>query len=254
MSLQVFNYLTRKKEPFEPLEEGRVGMYVCGPTMYDHAHLGHAKLYVAMDVIVRYLRYLNHKVRYVQNITDVGHLLDTGEDRILKGARRERVEPMEVVETYTRSYFEDMDALGVLRPNISPRASGHVPEQIEIIKTLLDQEYAYETEEGDVYFSVENFSDYGKLSGRKVEELEPGARVSVREEKRHPADFALWKHAEPGHILRILDPGRFADRRWGQDEQEPGQLSHHQGCAQTLQPGSDSSLYPLKPLPGADGL
>ena len=214
MSLQVFNYLTRKKEPFEPLEEGRVGMYVCGPTMYDHAHLGHAKLYVAMDVIVRYLRYLDYKVRYVQNITDVGHLLDTGEDRILKGARRERVEPMEVVETYTRSYFEDMDALRVLRPNISPRASGHVPEQIEIIKTLLDQEYAYVTEEGDVYFSVENFADYGKLSGRKVEELEPGARVSVREEKRHPADFALWKHAEPGHILRWPSPWGWGYPGW----------------------------------------
>ena len=214
MGLHIFNYLTREKEPFEPLEEGRVGMYVCGPTVYDHAHLGHAKTYVAMDVVVRYLRYLGYKVRYVQNITDVGHLLDTGEDRILKGARRERVEPMEVVETYTRSYFEDMDALRVVRPNISPRASCHVPEQIEMIKTLLEKGYAYETEAGDVYFSVEKFAEYGKLSGRKVEELEPGARVAVREEKRHPADFALWKHAEPEHILRWPSPWGWGYPGW----------------------------------------
>nr|HID12333.1 cysteine--tRNA ligase [Anaerolineae bacterium] len=214
MGLQIFNYLTREKEPFEPLEKGRVGMYVCGPTVYDHAHLGHAKLYVAMDVIVRYLRFRGYRVRYVQNITDVGHLLDTGEDRILKGARRERVEPMEVAETYTRSYFEDMDALGVVRPDISPRASGHIPEQIEMIKTLLEKGFAYETEEGDVYFAVEKFTEYGKLSGRKVEELEPGARVAVREEKRHPADFALWKHAEPEHILRWPSPWGWGYPGW----------------------------------------
>jgi cysteinyl-tRNA synthetase len=214
MSLQVFNYLTREKERFEPLQEGRVGMYVCGPTVYDHAHLGHAKLYVAMDVVLRYLRHLGYAVRYVQNITDVGHLLDTGEDRIVRGAQRERVEPMELVETYARSYFEDMDALGVIRPNISPRASGHIPEQIEVVKTLLEKGYAYETEEGDVYFSVEKFPDYGKLSGRKVEDLEPGARVAVREEKRHPADFALWKHAEPEHILRWPSPWGWGYPGW----------------------------------------
>ncbi len=214
MGLQIFNYLTRQKEPFKPLKRGQVGMYVCGPTVYDHAHLGHAKTYVAMDVIVRYLRYLGYKVRYVQNITDVGHILDTGEDRILKGARRERIEPMEVVETYTRSYFEDMDALGVVRPNISPRASGHIPEQIEIVKTLLEKGYAYETAEGDVYFSVEKFDEYGKLSGHKVEELEAGARVAVRAEKHHPADFALWKHAEPEHILRWPSPWGWGYPGW----------------------------------------
>lgn len=214
MGLQVFNYLMREKEPFEPQEKGRVGMYVCGPTVYDHAHLGHAKTYVAMDVVARYLRYTGYKVRYVQNITDVGHILDTGEDRILKGARRERVEPMELVEAYARSYFEDMDALGVVRPNISPRASGHVPEQIEIVKSLLEKGYAYETDEGDVYFSVEKFDAYGKLSGRKVEDLEPGARVAVREEKQHPADFALWKHAEPGHILRWPSPWGWGYPGW----------------------------------------
>ncbi len=214
MGLQVFNYLTREKEPFEPLKRGQVGMYVCGPTVYDHAHLGHAKLYVAMDVIVRYLRYIGYKVRYVQNITDVGHLLDSGEDRILKGARRERVEPMEVVETFTRSYFEDMDTLGVVRPNISPRASCHIPEQIEMVKTLLEKGYAYETAEGDVYFAVEKFPAYGKLSRRTVDELEAGARVAVREEKRHPADFALWKHAAPEHILRWPSPWGWGYPGW----------------------------------------
>jgi len=167
-----------------------------------------------MDVIVRYLRYLGNQVRYVQNITDVGHILDTGEDRILKGARRERSEPMEVVETYTRSYFEDMDALGVVRPNISPRASGHIPEQIEWIKMLLEKGYAYETPTGDVYFSVEQFPEYGKLSGQKVEEQEAGARVTIREEKRHPADFALWKRAEPEHILRWPSPWGWGYPGW----------------------------------------
>jgi cysteinyl-tRNA synthetase len=213
MALQVYNYLTREKERFEPLERGRAHMYVCGPTVYDHAHIGHAKLYIAMDVVVRYLRFLGHKVRYVQNITDVGHILDTGEDRIMKGARRERVEPMEVVETYARSYFEDMDALRVTRPDISPRASCHIPEQIEWIKALLERGYAYEVD-GNVYFAVEKFPEYGKLSGRRVEELEPGARVEVREEKRHPADFALWKHAGPEHILRWPSPWGWGYPGW----------------------------------------
>jgi cysteinyl-tRNA synthetase len=214
MGLQVYNYLTRQKELFKPSERGYVGMYVCGPTVYDHAHLGHAKTYVAMDVIVRYLRFLGNKVRYVQNITDVGHILDTGEDRILKGARRERVEPMELVETYTRSYFEDMDALGVVRPNISPRASGHIPEQIETVKKLIEKGYAYETPTGDIYFSVEKFDEYGKLSGHKVEDQEAGVRVGVREEKRHPADFAVWKHAPPEHVLQWPSPWGWGYPGW----------------------------------------
>jgi len=213
MTVQIYNYLTRKKESFKPLKRRRVTMYVCGPTVYDHAHIGHAKLYVAMDVVVRYLRFRGYEVRYVQNITDVGHLLDTGEDRIVKGVRRDRVEPMELVETYTRSYFEDMDALGVVRPNISPRASCHIPEQIEWVKALLEKGYAYEVG-GNVYFSVEKFPEYGKLSGRRVEELEPGARVEVRDEKRHPADFALWKRAEPEHILRWPSPWGWGYPGW----------------------------------------
>lgn len=214
MALRIFNYLTREKERFEPLQEGHVGMYACGPTVYDHAHLGHAKTYVALDVIVRYLRYLDFDVRYVQNITDVGHLLDSGEDRIIRKARLERVEPMEVAATYERSYFEDMDALAVRRPNIAPRASGHIPEQIQVVEELLDRGYAYETAQGDVYFSVEKVDDYGKLSGRTVEDLEAGVRIEVREDKRHPADFALWKHADPDHILRWPSPWGWGYPGW----------------------------------------
>jgi cysteinyl-tRNA synthetase len=205
MSLVVYNTLSRKKEEFKPIVDGRVHIYVCGPTVYDYSHIGHAKTYVAFDTIVRYLRWSGFKVRYVQNITDVGHLLDSGEDRILKGAARERVEPMEIVEKYARAYFEDMDALGVQRPDISPRASAHVPEQIDIIQTLIAKGHAYEAN-SSVYFDVASFPEYGKLSGRKVEELEEGSREEVRSEKRHPEDFALWKAATPQHILRWNSP------------------------------------------------
>ncbi len=205
MSLVVYNTLSRKKEEFKPIVEGRIRIYVCGPTVYDYSHIGHAKTYVAFDTIVRYLRWSGNNVRYVQNITDVGHLLDTGEDRILKGAARERVEPMEIVEKYARAYFADMDSLGVQRPDISPRASAHIPEQIEIIKTLIDKGHAYEAN-GSVYFDVSSFSDYGKLSGRKIEELAEGTREEVRGDKRHPEDFALWKVASPEHILRWQSP------------------------------------------------
>ena len=208
MTLHVYNSLTRKKEEFVPIHEGWVGMYVCGPTVHGHAHLGHAKSYVSFDVIVRYLRYLGYQVRYVQNITDVGHLTDDadeGEDKILRKARLGKVEPMELVETYMRSYFEDMDAMNVLRPDISPRASGHIPEMLELVKELLQSEHAYEVN-GSVYFAVNSFAEYGKLSGRRVEELEEGARVEVNPEKRHPADFALWKRADPEHILRWPSP------------------------------------------------
>jgi cysteinyl-tRNA synthetase len=219
MPLVVYNTLTRKKEEFAPLAEGRVHMYVCGPTVYDHAHIGHAKTYVSFDMIVRFLRYRGYRVRYVQNITDVGHILDTGEDRILKGAARERIEPMELVEKYTRSYFEDMDALGVVRPDISPRASAHIPEQIEMIKALLEKGHAYEVG-GSVYFDVSSFPEYGKLSGRRRDEQDEAApaatpsRVGVREEKRHPADFALWKKADPEHILRWPSPWGWGYPGW----------------------------------------
>jgi len=205
MSLRIYNVLTRQKEEFTPLTEGKVNIYVCGPTVYDYSHIGHAKTYVSFDVVVRYLRYKGYDVLYVQNITDVGHMLDTGEDRILKKARQTSALPMQIVETYTRQYFADMDALGVRRPDISPRAGGHIPEQIAMIERLIEQEHAYVVG-GSVYFSVASFPEYGKLSGRIIEDLEEGARVAVREEKRHPADFALWKKAEPEHILRWPSP------------------------------------------------
>ncbi len=205
MALKVYNYLSRELERFKPLRPEHVNMYACGPTVYDHAHLGHAKTYVAMDVIVRYLRYLGYNVRYVRNFTDVGHLLDTGEDRISRGARRERVEPMELVETYINSFNDDMDALGVIRPNITPRATCHVPEIIVWVEDLLSQGYAYEVD-GNVYFSVEKFPEYGKLSQRQVDEQQAGARVEVREDKRHPADFALWKRAASEHLMRWPSP------------------------------------------------
>jgi cysteinyl-tRNA synthetase len=206
MALNIYNYLTRELEPFEPINPDRVGMYVCGPTVYDHSHIGHAKTYVSMDAVVRYLQYLDYDVRYVRNITDVGHLLESGEDRITRGARRHKLEPMEVVDRYMQSFFEDMDALHVQRPNISPRATCHVPEIIEWTQSLLEEDYAYEVD-GNVYFSVEAFDEYGeRLANRDPEEMQAGARVAVREEKRHPADFALWKRAEPEHIMRWPSP------------------------------------------------
>lgn len=213
MALEIYNTLTRRKEKFEPLHPGFVGIYVCGPTVYDHPHIGHAKSYVSFDVVVRYLRYLGYKVRYVQNITDVGHLLESGEDRVLKKAKIERLEPMEVVEKYTRSYFEDMDALGIQRPDISPRASGHIPEQIELVKILLEKGFAYEVK-GSVYFEVAKFPEYGKLSGRKVEELIEGYRIDPSPDKKHPADFALWKKAEPEHIMRWPSPWGWGYPGW----------------------------------------
>jgi len=205
MSLVVYNTLSRSKEEFKPIHEGLVGIYVCGPTVYSHAHVGHGKSYVSFDVIVRYLRFLGYKVLYVQNITDVGHLLDDGEDRMLKQSRIEKIHPMQIAETITRSYFEDMDSLGVGRPDISPRASGHIIEQIEIARRLLEKGYAYENN-GSVYFDVRKFKGYGKLSGRTLEELMEGTRVEVRSDKKNPEDFALWKKAEPEHIMRWESP------------------------------------------------
>lgn len=206
--LLIYNTMKRKKEVFSPLHEGFVGIYVCGPTVYGHAHVGHAKSYISFDVIVRYLRYLGYKVRYVQNITDVGHLesdADEGEDKIARQARLEQLEPMEVVEHYTRSYLEDMDSLNVQRPDILPRASGHIPEQIELVQSLIEKGFAYE-KNGTVYFDVRKFRGYGKLSGRKLDELIESGRIESNPEKENPADFALWKRAEPGHIMQWNSP------------------------------------------------
>ena len=205
MTLQIFNVLGREKMAFTPIHEGRVGMYVCGPTVYEHSHLGHAKTYVSFDVVARYLRYRGFDLLYVQNITDVGHLLANEEDRILRRAAQLNAGPMQIVETYARSYFEDMDALGVMRPDISPRASGHVPEQIEMIETLIANGHAYAVD-GNVYFDVLSDADYGKLSNRRLDDRQDESRDLVGGGKRHPADFALWKRAEPEHILRWNSP------------------------------------------------
>ncbi len=221
MGLMLHNSLTKRKDEFKPLKKGRVGIYVCGPTVYGHAHLGHAKSYVSFDVLVRYLRYLGYDVTYVQNITDVGHLTDDadqGEDKIEKEAAKEKKHPMALAEYYTRSYFEDMDKLNCVRPDISPRASGHIIEQIELVKKLLEKGYAYEVN-GSVYFDISKFKDYGKLSGRKVEDMLAGARVDVSQDKKSPADFALWKKAEPKHIMQWPSP-------WG-----PGYPGWHVECS-----------------------
>ncbi|MFC1738135.1 cysteine--tRNA ligase [Planctomycetota bacterium] len=216
MGLKLYNSLTRNKDEFKPLTKGRVGIYVCGPTVYGHAHLGHAKSYISFDILVRYLRYLGYSVTYVQNITDVGHLTDDadeGEDKIAIAAREEQKHPMALAEYYTRSYFEDMDSLNCLRPDISPRASGHIIEQIELVKKLLDKGYAYEVN-GSVYFDVSKFTDYGKLSGRNVEDMMAGARMEVSPDKKNPADFALWKKAEPNHIMQWPSPWGMGFPGW----------------------------------------
>lgn len=208
----IYNSLSRRKELFKPLHEGRVGMYVCGPTVYGDGHLGHARPAITFDILYRYLKHLGYKVRYVRNITDVGHLehdADEGEDKIAKKARLEQLEPMEVVQFYLNRYHAAMEKLNVLPPSIEPHASGHIIEQIEYIKKILDSGYAYESE-GSVYFDVPKFNKdfhYGKLSGRNVDELLATTRaLDGQQEKRNPADFALWKKAAPEHIMHWPSP------------------------------------------------
>lgn len=208
----VFNTLSRKKEIFKPLHPPFVGMYVCGPTVYGDAHLGHARPAITFDMIFRYFRHIGFKVRYVRNITDVGHLendADEGEDKIAKKARLEQLEPMEVVQYFTDSYHKNMDQLNVLRPSIEPKASGHIIEQIEMIKKIIDAGFAYETN-GSIYFDIEKYNksyNYGELSGRVLEDLLSNTRVlEGQDEKQNPFDFALWKKAEPEHIMRWPSP------------------------------------------------
>lgn len=211
--LKILNTLSKEKEIFEPIHPPHVGIYVCGPTVYDDPHLGHAKSYVSFDVIIRFLRALGYRVRYVQNITDVGHLLDDGEDRILKKAKLERLEPVEIAQKYERNFFRDMDKLNNLRPDISCRATGHLLEMIEMVKLLIERGYAYETD-GDVYFDVHKFKGYGKLSGRKLEELQESGRIESAENKRHPSDFALWKKADETHLMQWSSPWGMGYPGW----------------------------------------
>ncbi len=210
--LSIYNTLSRHKEVFEPINAPFVGLYVCGPTVYGDAHLGHARPAITFDLVFRYLQYLGYKVRYVRNITDVGHLTndsDDGEDKIEKKAKLERLEPMEIVQFYTNRYHRNMEQLNTLPPSIEPHASGHIIEQMELVKKILDNGFAYESD-GSIYFDVEAYNkkyDYGKLSGRRVEELLANTRqLDGQEEKRNSVDFALWKKATPEHIMRWPSP------------------------------------------------
>ncbi|MDH5390937.1 MAG: cysteine--tRNA ligase [Candidatus Bathyarchaeota archaeon] len=214
MVLRVFNTMSGKLEEFKPLREKHVGIYVCGPTVYDWAHLGHARTYIAFDVIVRWLEFKGFSVFYVQNITDVGHLTeDTAEDKIVKRAREERIEPMQLVEFYMREYFRDLDSLGVKRPDVSPRATGHLTEMIEAIQSLIEKGYAYEVN-GNVFFDVSKFEGYGKLSKVKSEAILAGSRFEVHPDKRNPKDFALWKRADKDALLKWGSPWSHGFPGW----------------------------------------
>ncbi len=215
-SIVIYNTLTRKKEVFKPLIEGKVGMYVCGPTVYSNSHLGHARPNITFDLLFRYLTFLGNKVRYVRNITDVGHLEneaeETGEDKIAKKARLEQIEPMEVVQKYMNTFHKNMEDLNVLPPSIEPRASGHIIEQQQMINSILGNGFGYEVN-GSVYFDVEKYNqkhNYGKLSGRNLDDIKTNTRqLEGQSEKKNSFDFALWKKATPEHIMRW--PSQWSD-------------------------------------------
>ena len=214
MPLQLYNTLTRQKEEFQPVHPPQVGVYLCGPTVYSEAHLGNARGPVVFDVLTRYLRHLGYQVRYVRNITDVGHLesdADTGEDKMEKAARAARIEPMQVAQHFTNRYRQHMLGLGCLPPDIEPQASGHITEQIQVIEEIIANGLAYEAN-GSVYFDVPRYNEegqrYGKLSNRSIEDQLAGTRANLegQSEKRSPLDFALWKKASPEHIMRWPSP------------------------------------------------
>ena len=210
--LKIYNSISKEKETFKPINEGNVGMYVCGPTVYSNVHLGNCRTFISFDLVFRYLKHLGLKVRYVRNITDAGHLendADSGEDRIAKKARLEQIEPMEVVQKYTIDFHNILQKFNNLPPSIEPTATGHIVEQIEIIKEIFEKGFAYEVN-GSVYFDVIKFNEiheYGKLSGRKLEDMIPNTReLTAQSDKKNPQDFALWKKAEPQHIMRWPSP------------------------------------------------
>ncbi|MDT0689456.1 cysteine--tRNA ligase [Salegentibacter sp. F188] len=211
-SLKIYNSMTGEKEKFTPINEGSIGMYVCGPTVYSNVHLGNCRTFISFDLVFRYLKHLGYKVRYVRNITDAGHLendAETGEDRIAKKARLEQIEPMEVVQRYTIDFHNILEKFNNLPPSIEPTATGHIVEQIEIIKTIIKNGFAYEAN-GSVYFDVIKFNqenNYGKLSGRAIEDMIANTReLAAQSDKKSPQDFALWKKAEPQHIMRWPSP------------------------------------------------
>ncbi len=208
MDIQIYNTLTRRKETFQPIEPGKVGMYNCGPTVYDRAHIGNMRTYIFADLIRRGFEVLGYEVRQVMNVTDVGHLTsdaDEGEDRMLVGARRTGRDPWEIAEHFTRLFFEDTAALNILRPHVVCKATEHIPEMIDLVQRLEAKGYTYEIGDG-VYFDVSRFPNYGRLTGQTLDEMQAGARVEVNPEKRHPADFALWRKAAPEHIMQWDSP------------------------------------------------
>lgn len=218
--VSLYNNLTKEKVKFEPITPGRVGMYVCGPTVYSDVHLGNVRTFMSFDVVFRYLSYLGYKVRYVRNITDVGHLVgdaDEGEDKIAKKARLEALEPMEIVQKYTNGFHDVMRLFNNLEPSIEPTATGHIVEQIEFIKQIIDNGYAYEAN-GNVYFDVKKYNEdhpYGELSGRNTEEMLSNTReLSGQSEKKNALDFALWKKAEGGHLMRWPSPWGIGFPGW----------------------------------------
>jgi cysteinyl-tRNA synthetase len=217
--LVVYNSLTRQKEVFSPLQEGYIGMYVCGPTVYSDVHLGNCRTFMSFDMIYRYLMHLGYKVRYVRNITDVGHMLDDGEDRMSKGARLDNLEPMEVAQKYTLGFHDMMRIFNTLSPSIEPRATGHILEQIEMVQDIIDHGYGY-MKNGSVYFDTIKFAEktgeYGKLSGRIIEELISVSRDNLKnqDEKNHPSDFAIWMKASDEHIMKWNSPWSVGFPGW----------------------------------------
>ena len=219
-NLNVYNTLSGKKEIFEPLNEGLVGLYVCGPTVYSNVHLGNCRSFISFDVVARYLRFIDYKVRYVRNITDVGHLVDDadqGEDKISKKARLEQLEPMEIVQEYTVDFHKVLEQFNNIPPNIEPTATGHIIEQIELVLKIIDKGFAYEAN-GSVYFDVEKYNEthpYGELSGRKIEDLISNTRaLDGQTEKRAPLDFALWKNASDEHLMKWPSPWGLGFPGW----------------------------------------
>lgn len=207
--MKLYNTFTRKKETFEPIADGKVSMYVCGPTVYGMPHLGHAKSYINFDIIFRYFKYLGYKVKYVQNITDVGHLVgdgDSGEDKISRQSKIEDLDAYEIAYKYEVEYFKNMDKLNVLRPSISCRATGFVNDMIETVKDIISKGYAYVTDRGNVYFDVQKYTRYGQLSNRKLEDAMSGERIEVADDKRNPSDFALWKSVDENTLMQWDSP------------------------------------------------
>ena len=216
MDLKIYNTLSRSKEVFVPVRPGRVGIYTCGPTVYNYAHIGNLRTYIFMDILRRVFAFNGYKVKSVMNITDVGHLLsdaDDGDDKMSMAAAEQKKTPEEIAECYSAAFFRDIARLNVRRPDVTPKATEHIGDMIKIVQALLDKGYAYETDDG-IYFDISKFPDYGKLSGANLEEQLAGARVDINTGKRHPADFALWKKAAPNHIMKWPSPWGMGYPGW----------------------------------------